>query len=469
MSRPEYWLSASVLTMTSAPSFRHASRPAWKPAARPLLFVSRTMWSTPLSRATSIVRSVEPSSMTSHSTASKPGTSRGRSASVAGSVSSSLRQGIWMMSFMQKGRGRRAGKRQRRRAVHSRPQYLRGRDVRSHATRPNRSRWTSTTAWRARRSPRRPAAARRAGARLRARRLRAALRRGAHRVPGLPDLSRTTTALLADLGPGAARTGHCRPSTPTARRPSTRWRWPSARCSSLLGDDADRGHGLLLRRLVRACSSPASTGSAARVVRPLVGLVAALLVLHALRLPVPGRARLHRHPVPGARRLGGGAGDRAPAARRRRSWSCSPLAGLLRPEAWLLSGAVLAVAARGRRARAARTCASERADRGRYAAIAPGALGPDRPARHRRPAVLAAPHERRWPTTCSARSRPREAPSFAIHSLNWTLKWPVLIGAVLGVALALRLRAPAQGRGPARAHRLGPGHLRRDRRGRPVA
>ena len=48
MSRPEYWLSASVLTMTSAPSFRQASRPAWKPAARPLLFVSRTMWSTPL-------------------------------------------------------------------------------------------------------------------------------------------------------------------------------------------------------------------------------------------------------------------------------------------------------------------------------------------------------------------------------------------------------------------------------------
>ena len=48
MSRASYWLSASVLTMTSAPSFRQASSPAWKPAARPLLFVSRTMWSTPL-------------------------------------------------------------------------------------------------------------------------------------------------------------------------------------------------------------------------------------------------------------------------------------------------------------------------------------------------------------------------------------------------------------------------------------
>src|SRR4051794_12957994 len=100
MSWPEYWLSPSVLTMTSAPSFRHASSPAWKPAARPLLFVSRTMWSTPCSRATATVRSTDPSSMTSHSTSSKPSTSRGRSASVSGRVSSSLKQGIWMMSFM---------------------------------------------------------------------------------------------------------------------------------------------------------------------------------------------------------------------------------------------------------------------------------------------------------------------------------------------------------------------------------
>src|SRR3954454_14708470 len=100
MSAALYWLSASVLTITSAPSFRHASRPAWKPAARPLLFVRRTMWSTPHSRATAIVRSVEPSSMTSHSTRSKPSSSRGRSASVAGSCSSSLKQGIWMMSFI---------------------------------------------------------------------------------------------------------------------------------------------------------------------------------------------------------------------------------------------------------------------------------------------------------------------------------------------------------------------------------
>src|SRR5215208_6165447 len=106
MSPPKYWLSASVLTITSAPSLSAASRPAWKPEASPLLFVSRTMWSTPCSRATSIVRSVEPSSMISHSTASKPSISRGSSRRVTGRASSSFRQGIWMMSFIGAGIGR---------------------------------------------------------------------------------------------------------------------------------------------------------------------------------------------------------------------------------------------------------------------------------------------------------------------------------------------------------------------------
>src|ERR671937_521799 len=53
-----------------------------------------------------MVRSVEPSSITSHSTVSMPGSSRGRSASVCGSVASSLKHGIWMMSFMRRGSSR---------------------------------------------------------------------------------------------------------------------------------------------------------------------------------------------------------------------------------------------------------------------------------------------------------------------------------------------------------------------------
>ena len=38
--------------------------------------------------------------MISHSTESTPGSSRGRSASVPGSCSASLKQGIWTISFM---------------------------------------------------------------------------------------------------------------------------------------------------------------------------------------------------------------------------------------------------------------------------------------------------------------------------------------------------------------------------------
>src|SRR4051812_27011933 len=104
MSEGLYWPSASVLTITSAPSLSAASSPAWKAAASPWLLVSRTRWSTPWRLATSTVRSVEPSSMTSHSTCSKPGTSRGSSASTPGSDSSSFRHGIWMTSFIPRDR-----------------------------------------------------------------------------------------------------------------------------------------------------------------------------------------------------------------------------------------------------------------------------------------------------------------------------------------------------------------------------
>src|SRR3954453_10521611 len=108
MSAARYWLSASVLTITSAPSFRPASIPAWKAAASPLLLVSLTTWSTPHSRATSTVRSLDPSSMTSHSTRSKPSTARGSSVRTWGRVASSFRHGIWMTSFIARCHGSRA-------------------------------------------------------------------------------------------------------------------------------------------------------------------------------------------------------------------------------------------------------------------------------------------------------------------------------------------------------------------------
>ena len=43
ISCPAYWLSASVLTMKSAPALRQASMPAWNAAASPLFRRIRTM------------------------------------------------------------------------------------------------------------------------------------------------------------------------------------------------------------------------------------------------------------------------------------------------------------------------------------------------------------------------------------------------------------------------------------------
>ena len=69
MSAELYWLSASVLTITSAPSLSAASRPAWKAVASPLLAGQADQ----VVDAVRAVRprscpSVEPSSTTSHST-----------------------------------------------------------------------------------------------------------------------------------------------------------------------------------------------------------------------------------------------------------------------------------------------------------------------------------------------------------------------------------------------------------------
>ena len=86
MSRPSYWLSASVLTITSAPSFSAGVEPGLE-AGREALVVRQAHDVVDAVRARDLDRaSVEPSSITSHSTVSKPSTSRGRSASVSGSV-----------------------------------------------------------------------------------------------------------------------------------------------------------------------------------------------------------------------------------------------------------------------------------------------------------------------------------------------------------------------------------------------
>ena len=76
-----------------------ASRPARHANARPRWIGSRTTWSAPACRAASAVPSVEPSSTTSVSTASKPAMWRGSSARAGPICSASSQAGIWMTSF----------------------------------------------------------------------------------------------------------------------------------------------------------------------------------------------------------------------------------------------------------------------------------------------------------------------------------------------------------------------------------
>ena len=102
MSAARYWWSASVLTITSAPSFRAASMPGLE-GGREALVVGQPddVVDAAGARATSTVRSLEPSSTTSHSTSSKPVDRRGAARPApAGSVASSFRHGIWITSFI---------------------------------------------------------------------------------------------------------------------------------------------------------------------------------------------------------------------------------------------------------------------------------------------------------------------------------------------------------------------------------
>ena len=91
---------------------------------------------------------------------------------------------------------------------------------------------------------------------------------------------------------------------------------------SPLGDAAPRTW--LAITVVAFCLLVAGTYRLGRAAfGPWVGAVAALLVLSPAGLRVPGRPRLRRRALPGARRLGRGAGDRAAAPRRASSGSCS--------------------------------------------------------------------------------------------------------------------------------------------------
>jgi hypothetical protein len=155
---------------------------------------------------------------------------------------------------------------------------------------------------------------------------------------------------------------------------------------------------------------------------PWVGLVAALLVLS--RLDYAFLAARGYIDVPYLALVTWAAALETERPRRGgRVWVLLVLAGLLRPEAWLLIGAYWLWCRPSVRTTL-------------IAAIAPilwaltdlVATG-DALFSLRHTSSLANDLQRTKPAS--------QAPSFAVHSLDGTLKWPVLIGAVLGVVLAL--------------------------------
>ena len=206
----------------------------------------------------------------------------------------------------------------------------------------------------------------------------------------------TTTATTRCSGAGRCCTATCRASTTTARRPSTRWPSPSARRCRCWAATATASWSFCTEAsFVVLCAGIYRLARLAFT--PLVGLAAAGDPVHALRLPVPGRARLHRHPVPGVRRLGGGVRAGAPAARRDRLGA----AGLRRaaaPGGVADHRPVLPVDVRGE-------LGPRGADRPRARCAAGPATPPGRPIgpvvwvldrlrRHRPPVLLAAAHQR---------------------------------------------------------------------------
>ena len=267
--------------------------------------------------------------MISHSTTSKPGTSRGRSASVAGSVASSLRHGIWMMSFM-RGRAGATG-----RAERSTP-YTRWRPV---------SHMASATITRPAPGPD-PAAGRRS------------------RLRSWPVLALAVLALGTLIGflvyptyPnydsyysllwGRELLHGIKPSFDGYRTPTEH---PLAVAFglvlSILGDPADRvmvGATLVSFVVLAAGALPPGRG----LVRDARRAGGRRPAVHALRLPLPGRARLHRHPLPGLRRVGRRARGRAPAPRHRRLRAAG-LRGAHAPGGMAAERPVLAVVRAGR-------------------------------------------------------------------------------------------------------------------------
>ena len=193
--------------------------------------------------------------------------------------------------------------------------------------------------------------------------------------------TRTTTATTRCCGDARCSISSSRASRPTARRPSIRWRSSSAPCCR--------------------CSATAPTGcSCSLTLLSLVDarrrhLQARARLLHAVRrrdrrrpgadavrLPVARGARLHRHPLHGDGRVGGRARGGAAAPRGCRSSCCSRRPACCVRRRWLLAGLYFLWMSWG--ATLGRALPLRGADRDR-----PRAVGGDRLRRHGRSALLA--------------------------------------------------------------------------------
>ena len=262
------------------------------------------------------------------------------------------------------------------------------------------------------------------GDRLGQARLRAALRWASRSASSSSRPTRSTTPTTRCCGGATCCTGTRSSSTASATRPSTRWRSPRARCCRCFGGVGDRALGGDDPRLVPGAGRRRLPARAGSPPRRWSGAIAAALLL--TRFDYPFLAARGYIDIPYMALVVWAAA--LEAARPRRGAPVLlllALAGLLRPEAWLLAALYwlwMALEAR------------------------PGASGSSTPrwppsARssgrrrlrgHRRPAVLAALHERARPRTSAASGRCRELPAAIPGFFENLVKLPVLVAAVAG-------------------------------------
>ena len=202
---------------------------------------------------------------------------------------------------------------------------------------------------------------------------------------------------------------------------------------SLLGEDAAPRVWLLLS-VASFCLLVAGVYRLGRAAfGPWVGLVAALLVCS--RLDYAFLAARGYIDVAYLALVAWAAARETETPRAGRPvWILLTLAGLLRPEAWILLGLYWLWMAWPP---ATRRDVRERVRTAAVAAIAPVLWALSDLIATGDP-LFSLNHTSSLANDLQRTKPASEAPSFAIHSLNGTLKWPILAGAILGIALAAR-------------------------------